>query len=515
MTPGNQGGFYRLTEDVDIVSPYPGGYAVNNFQTGEWLEYTINVTQPGAYRLEALASSPMTGSRWHMEIDGVNVTGPVTVPTTASWATFQWTGVGGVSLAAGSHVLRFYSEAQYFNLDALRTILLDTTPPSVSVTAPLAGQNVAGSITVSASASDNVGVVGVQLKLDGANLGAEFTSPPYSLSWNTTGAANGSHALTAVARDAAGNSTVSAPVTVTVSNNPAPVISSVSASGVSASGATIAWTTDLSADTQVEYGPTSSYGSSTTLNTSLVTSHSQALSGLTAGTLYHYRVKSRDAAGNLATSGDFTFTIVAGVDPALLSYLKMDEGSGTTAADASGNGNAGSLMNGAGWTAGHSGQAVALDGVNAYVRIPHAAALDAYPLSVAVWFKTSTTTGWRSLVNKYVGGSMNGYQVFLYNGSLCAWYFKNGSNYVYDGSGCTLPTPGYNDGQWHQAVFVVDAAGGRLYVDGRRRGAGPGRERRARPPPPRRSNWVTIRAGPRRPRTCRGRSTSSRSTTGP
>ena len=136
MTPGNQGGFYRLTEDVDIVSPYPGGYAVNNFQTGEWLEYTINVTQPGAYRLEALASSPMTGSRWHMEIDGVNVTGPVTVPTTASWATFQWTGVGGVSLAAGSHVLRFYSEAQYFNLDALR-IVPSVTRPFASFTCAL------------------------------------------------------------------------------------------------------------------------------------------------------------------------------------------------------------------------------------------------------------------------------------------------------------------------------------------------------------------------------------------
>ena len=207
------------------------------------------------------------------------------------------------------------------------------------------------------------------------------------------------------------------------------------------------------------------------MNTSLVTLHSQVVSGLTAGTLYHYRVKSRDAAGNLATSGDFTFTLAAGGDPSLLSYLKMDEGSGTTAADSSGNGNAGSLMNGAGWSAGHLGQAAALDGVNDYVSIPHAAALNAYPLSVAVWFKTGTTTGWRALVNKYAGGSMNGYQVFLYNGSLCAWYFKDGSNYVYDGSGCPMSTPGYNDSQWHQAVFVVDASGGRLYVDGAQKGS--------------------------------------------
>jgi len=60
-------------------------------------------------------------------------------------------------------------------------------------------------VTVSANASDTVGVVGVQFKLDGANLGAEATSAPYSVTWNTTTMANGSHTLSAVARDAAGN----------------------------------------------------------------------------------------------------------------------------------------------------------------------------------------------------------------------------------------------------------------------------------------------------------------------
>jgi hypothetical protein len=87
-----------------------------------------------------------------------------------------------------------------------------------------------------------------------------------------------------------------------------PTISSVQSTNVTSVGATITWTTNEASDTQVEYGTTTSYGFSTTLNTSMVTSHSQALSGLTAGTLYHYRVKSRDATGNLATSGDFTFT---------------------------------------------------------------------------------------------------------------------------------------------------------------------------------------------------------------
>src|SRR5712692_6646903 len=94
----------------------------------------------------------------------------------------------------------------------------DTTPPTVGITSPGSGATVSGTIAVTANASDNVGVAGVQFKLDQANLGAEVTAAPYSVYWNTTTASNGSHTLTAVARDAAGNQSTSAPVTVTVSN---------------------------------------------------------------------------------------------------------------------------------------------------------------------------------------------------------------------------------------------------------------------------------------------------------
>jgi len=67
-------------------------------------------------------------------------------------------------------------------------------------------------LTVSATASDSVGVAGVQFLLDGVALGSEDTTAPYSVSWNTTTTANGSHSLTARARDAAGNQTTSATV---------------------------------------------------------------------------------------------------------------------------------------------------------------------------------------------------------------------------------------------------------------------------------------------------------------
>jgi len=94
----------------------------------------------------------------------------------------------------------------------------DTQPPTVSISSPQNGATVSNSISVSANATDNVGVVGVQFKVDGVNLAAEDTTSPYSVGWDTTTATNGAHVLTAVARDAAGNQTTSGQVNVTVSN---------------------------------------------------------------------------------------------------------------------------------------------------------------------------------------------------------------------------------------------------------------------------------------------------------
>jgi glucose/arabinose dehydrogenase len=94
----------------------------------------------------------------------------------------------------------------------------DTTPPTASMTAPGAGSTVSGTVTVSANASDNVGVVGVQFLLDGAILGVEDTSAPYSIQWDTSTATNAAHTLAARARDAAGGVTTSSTVSVTVTN---------------------------------------------------------------------------------------------------------------------------------------------------------------------------------------------------------------------------------------------------------------------------------------------------------
>src|SRR5438445_11251034 len=151
------------------------------------------------------------------KLDGANLGAEDTSsPYSVSWNT--------TSVGNGSHTLTATGRDAAGNRTASSPVTVtvsnaDTTPPTVSITAPASGATVSGSVTVSASASDNVGVAGVQFLVDGTNLSSEDTSSPYSVSWNTTTVGNGSHTLTATARDAAGNRTTSSPVTVTVSNS--------------------------------------------------------------------------------------------------------------------------------------------------------------------------------------------------------------------------------------------------------------------------------------------------------
>jgi hypothetical protein len=93
----------------------------------------------------------------------------------------------------------------------------DTTPPTTSITSPANGATVSGTVTVSANASDNVGVSRVELYVDGTLAGTD-TSSPYQIAWNTTTTSNGGHSLQTRAYDAAGNVGSSATVSVTVNN---------------------------------------------------------------------------------------------------------------------------------------------------------------------------------------------------------------------------------------------------------------------------------------------------------
>src|SRR5207237_493342 len=94
----------------------------------------------------------------------------------------------------------------------------DTTVPTTSVTAPASGATVSGTVSVTATASDNVGVTKMEIYIDGALRTSNTNTTSISYSWNTTTFANGSHSIASKAYDAAGNVGTSSTITVTVSN---------------------------------------------------------------------------------------------------------------------------------------------------------------------------------------------------------------------------------------------------------------------------------------------------------
>jgi hypothetical protein len=106
-TAGNKGGAYRST-DVDLgpATDAEGGYYVGWTPAGEWLKYTISVGTTGTYTLETRVANIGTGAAFHVEVDGVDRTGPIAVPDTLGWQTWQTITTPRIPLTAGQRVLR-------------------------------------------------------------------------------------------------------------------------------------------------------------------------------------------------------------------------------------------------------------------------------------------------------------------------------------------------------------------------------------------------------------------------
>lgn len=280
-----------------------------------------------------------------------------------------------------------------------------------------------------------------------------------------------------------------------------PTISSISALDITSSGTTITWTTEEASKTQVQYGTTTSYESLTTLDPTLVTSHSQDLSGLTASTDYHYRVISIDAAGYLATSADQTFTTAdpdttpptisdrvisinatenvatsvdqtfttSGADSSLIASWKFDESTGTTASDSSGNSNDGTIS-GATWSAGKVGSALSFNGINDSFNAGNPASLQITgALSMEGWVRIDDLSVSSSLFGKGHGlGSPANYGYFLtYYAPTKAIYFDTYNTSIRDGFS---KTNAIIDNGWHHIAATWDGTtstnGKKLYIDG-------------------------------------------------
>jgi alpha-mannosidase len=364
--------------------------------------------------------------------------------------------------------VRIYSKAlSSAEITSDMNTAIDTTRPGVSITSPTAGATVSNTVTVSATASDNVGVGGVQFTLDGANLGSEDTSSPYSVSWSTALSQNGTHVLSARVRDIAGNLGTAPNVSVTVNNSDvtAPSVpTGVAAAAVSSTQINLSWNASSDAVGVTGYRLTRN---GSVLASTTATSYQNT--GLASGATYTYTVAAFDAAGNTSAESSPVSATTSGAPPPIGSTLvlsyKFQEGTGTTTADGSGNGNTGMLATGSTWTpAGKYGNAVAFDGSSGYIAVPDSSSLDAGNTgTIEAWVKVNSLNRWQSVIAK---GNANNNAVHNY-----ALEISNANRFVCilgNGSAATMltSTVAVTQGQFTHVTCVWNGSNLELYING-------------------------------------------------
>jgi peptidoglycan/xylan/chitin deacetylase (PgdA/CDA1 family) len=210
----------------------------------------------------------------------------------------------------------------------------DTTAPTVAVTSPAANASVSGTINLTADASDNVGVVGVKFFVDGSQVGSEVTASPFQVSLDTTTLTNAPHSITAVARDAAGNSTTSAAVSVTVNNvTPDTTAPTVSVTGPAAN-ASVSGTINLTATASDNVGVVGVkfFVDGNLIGSEVASSPYQVsldTTTLSVGT-HTVTAVARDAAGNSTTSAGVSFNVAAPADTIAPTVVVNSPGSNVT-----------------------------------------------------------------------------------------------------------------------------------------------------------------------------------------
>ncbi len=352
----------------------------------------------------------------------------------------------------------------------------DTTPPQVAITSLSPNATVSGIIPMTVNATDNVGVVSVQYQVDGLDFGPAVTAAPFSTSLDTALLPNGPHSLVAVARDAAGNTGSSPAVPFVIANVAGdltpPVLSNGQPTGTLAAGTTqalVSLNSDEICDCRYAYTPGVLYANMTnSFPATGATAHSKLMTGLNNGQTYSYYVRCIDPVGNSNPTDYVISFTVAATSSNERALLHFDEGFGVTAADSSGSGNNGTLVNGPAWVTGHAGSALSFDGVDDYVDIGNAASLNpTTAVTLAAWIRTTGSPLSQFVIAKdSLPSGRTQYFLRVQNGTAVRMGVRTSiDNFANSAANALTPNT------WYHIAGVYNGATMQVYVNGQPSGA--------------------------------------------
>jgi len=176
-TAGNAGGQYRSTNvDIETTADAGGGYNLGWTAPGEWLKYTVNVTTAGTYTLEFRVAARAPGGTFHLEVNGVDKTGPLTIPNTGSYQTWTTISKSGVSLAGGEQVWRLVIDTAGTVVGNFNYIRVTGSSGGGSGPTPFSGTPVALPGTVQLENFDNGGAGVAYVDQSSGNSGGQYRS---------------------------------------------------------------------------------------------------------------------------------------------------------------------------------------------------------------------------------------------------------------------------------------------------------------------------------------------------
>ncbi len=275
---------------------------------------TVTITSPadgahvrGTVSLTATASDDVGVTGVQFLLDGTTNIGAndTSAPYTRNWNTS--------TVPNGPHTVgaRARDTASNSTTSTISVIVDNEAPAGTVVINNGAAVTNNRTVTLTLAATDALGPIS-QMRFSNSSTSFSGTRTyETTTSWTLSSGA-GTKTVYVQFRDLAGNWSTASSSDSIVLDTTAPVISGRAVSGITQDTATITWTTDEPSTSQVDYGVTTGYGSTTPLDSALVTAHSVQVTGLAGQTTYNYRIRTRDAAGNERVSNNARFTTLSG-----------------------------------------------------------------------------------------------------------------------------------------------------------------------------------------------------------